>query len=91
MTEKNTIPQAYWENSRWAREHATELYQQYNKDVWIAIADQHVVAVRNGCRQCEENCRSQDRATNGRNRSQIHRKWDKGLWRESGLNLGRNK
>ena len=45
MTEKNTIPQAYWENSRWAREHATELYQQYNKDVWIAIADQHVVAV----------------------------------------------
>ena len=45
MTEKNTIPQAYWENSRWGREHATELYQQYNKDVWIAIADQHVVAV----------------------------------------------
>ena len=43
--EKNAIPQAYWENSQWAREHATELYQQYNKDVWIAIADKQVVAV----------------------------------------------
>ena len=46
MMEKNTIPQAYWENSRWGREHATELYQQY-KDVWIAIADKQVVAVGN--------------------------------------------
>ena len=43
--EKNTIPQAYWENARWAREHATELYQQHNKDVWIAIANQQVVAI----------------------------------------------
>ncbi len=44
MTEKNAIPKAYWENSKWAREHAIELYQQY-EDVWIAIADKQVMAV----------------------------------------------
>ncbi|HIE26660.1 TPA: hypothetical protein EYP66_05190 [Candidatus Poribacteria bacterium] len=33
-----------WENSQWAREHATELYQQYG-DVWVAIADKQVMAV----------------------------------------------
>jgi hypothetical protein len=42
--EKHTIPQAYWENSRWGREHSTELHQQYD-NVWIAIADKRVVAV----------------------------------------------
>lgn len=44
MTEKNAIPKAYWENSQWAWEHSTELYQQY-EDVWIAIADKQVMAV----------------------------------------------
>jgi ribulose 1,5-bisphosphate synthetase/thiazole synthase len=44
MTEENTIPQGYWDNSRWAREHSTELHERY-KDVWVAIADKQVVVV----------------------------------------------
>jgi len=44
MTEKGTIPQAYWDNSRWAREHSTELHELY-RDVWVAIADKQVVAI----------------------------------------------
>ena len=43
MTEKNTIPQAYWDNSRWGREQSTELHKQY-QDAWVAIADKQVVA-----------------------------------------------
>jgi hypothetical protein len=43
MTEGDKIPQSYWENSRWAAEHATELHKQY-ENVWVAIADQQVVA-----------------------------------------------
>jgi len=43
MMEKDRVPQSYWDNLRWAREHSTELHQQY-EDVWIAIVDQQVVA-----------------------------------------------
>lgn len=42
MTDRDTIPQAYWDNSRWAAEHATELHKQY-ENVWVAVADQQVV------------------------------------------------
>jgi hypothetical protein len=44
MKEHEAIPQSYWENERWAVEHASEIYDQY-EDVWIAIANQQVVAV----------------------------------------------
>ena len=43
MSDRPTIPQAYWDNSRWAAEHATALHKQY-ENVWVAIADQQVVA-----------------------------------------------
>jgi hypothetical protein len=43
MIEKDRVPQSYWDNLRWAREHSTELHEQY-EDVWIAIVDQQVVA-----------------------------------------------
>jgi hypothetical protein len=43
MTEKEPIPQSYWEDFRWAAEHGTELSEQY-EDVWVAIVDQQVVA-----------------------------------------------
>jgi len=39
-----STPRAYWENARWAREHATELHEQYEGH-WVAIADQQVVLV----------------------------------------------
>lgn len=41
------IPQAYWENVRWADAHQQELYERF-KDVaprlWVAIAGKQVVA-----------------------------------------------
>lgn len=40
---ESPIPRAYWENARWAREHATELHEQYEGQ-WVAIADQQVIA-----------------------------------------------
>jgi len=43
MTDKDTIPQVFWDNFQWATEHSTELHQQY-EDVWIAIANHQVVA-----------------------------------------------
>lgn len=43
MTERDRIPQSYWDNSRWAAEHATELHKQY-ENVWVAIVDQQAVA-----------------------------------------------
>jgi hypothetical protein len=43
MKSQDPIPQSYWNEFRWAREHSTELYEQY-EDVWIAIVNQQVVA-----------------------------------------------
>jgi hypothetical protein len=37
------VPQSYWDDLSWAREHSTELHQQF-KGVWIAIVDKTVVA-----------------------------------------------
>ncbi len=36
------IPRAYWENARWAREHASELHEQYEGQ-WIAMVNQQVI------------------------------------------------
>jgi len=44
MKENESIPQSYWENERWATEHASELFDPY-EDVWVAIANQQIVAV----------------------------------------------
>lgn len=46
MQEVDPTPQAHWDNTEWAREHATELYEQY-EGKWIAIADRRVVAIGN--------------------------------------------
>jgi len=43
MTDRPTMPQSYWDNSRWAAEHGTALHKQY-ENVWVALADQQVVA-----------------------------------------------
>jgi hypothetical protein len=44
MTDKDTVPPAYFENERWACEHSTDLHKQY-EGRWVAIANQQVVAV----------------------------------------------
>jgi hypothetical protein len=53
MAEKDRIPQSYWDNHRWAREHSTELHEQY-KDVWIAVIDRQVVASASNMRRAKQ-------------------------------------
>ncbi len=36
-------PREYWDDSKWANEHATEIAQQYPNQ-WVAVADKTVVA-----------------------------------------------
>ncbi|MEA3360987.1 MAG: DUF5678 domain-containing protein [Thermodesulfobacteriota bacterium] len=36
-------PEEYWEDSKWASEHFTEIVRKY-PDQWVAIVDKHVVA-----------------------------------------------
>ena len=43
MSDRPTMPQSYWDNARWVAEHATALHKQY-ENVWVALADQQVVA-----------------------------------------------
>ncbi|MDP6118014.1 MAG: DUF5678 domain-containing protein [Planctomycetota bacterium] len=41
--EKVDIPDDYLADMRWAREHSTELHEQF-LDMWVAVVDQEVVA-----------------------------------------------
>jgi len=59
---KRSIPQAYFENERWACEHSTELHQQYQGQ-WVAIANQQVVAVGSSPRIREKAARKIGRST----------------------------
>jgi hypothetical protein len=42
--------QRYWDDMRWAREHSSDLYQEFGEDspyggeIWVAIYDKKVVA-----------------------------------------------
>ena len=43
MRQNEAIPQAYFENERWACDHSAEIDERY-EGRWVAIADRQVVA-----------------------------------------------
>jgi hypothetical protein len=62
MSEKDSIPPAYFENERWACEHSTALHEQY-EGRWVAIANQQVVAAGPSARVRELAARQTGRPT----------------------------
>jgi len=50
------IPERFWDDAKWGREHATYLLKNY-PEMWVAIANKKVVASGKNLRAVEETAR----------------------------------